>query len=105
MLKISDYEPIVGKDIIDELRLMSKKLHRKKIQCLNSTKSGGGVAEILTRLIPLLNDLEVNATWDIITADADYFTVPKAFHQAQVYFYRGRRPEKYQDIRRYRIHP
>jgi len=79
-MKISDYEKIVGTEVIHELKLISKKLKRRKIQCLNSTKVGGGVAEILSRLIPLLNDLGIDATWDVIKADADYFNITKAFH-------------------------
>ena len=81
-MRIADYEGIVGKDIIDELKLISKKLKKKKIQCINSTKVGGGVVEILSRLIPLLNDLGIDATWDVINADPDYFNVTKAFHNA-----------------------
>lgn len=81
-MRIADYESIVGKDIIDELKLISKKLKGKKIQCINSTKAGGGVAEILSRLIPLLNDLGIDAKWDVITAGPDYFNVTKAFHNA-----------------------
>jgi len=81
-MKITDYEKIVGKGIIDELSLLSKKLKKKKIQCINSTKVGGGVAEILSRLIPLLNDLGIAATWDVIEADLEYFNVTKAFHNA-----------------------
>ena len=79
---VSDYEKIVGKEIIHELQLISLKLKKKKIQCINSTKTGGGVAEILSRLIPLLNDLEIDATWDVIKAEADYFNVTKAFHNS-----------------------
>ena len=82
MPKITDYESIVGRDIIYELELISKKLKNKKIQCINSTRAGGGVAEILSRVIPLLNDLGINATWDVITADPDYYNVTKAFHNA-----------------------
>jgi len=81
-IKVSDYEKIVGKEIIYELKLLSRKLKKRKIQCINSTKVGGGVAEILSRLIPLLNDLGIDATWDVIKADADYFNVTKAFHNA-----------------------
>lgn len=81
-MKITDYESIVGKDIIHELVLISKKLKKKKIQCINSTKTGGGVAEILSRLIPLLNDLGIDARWDTIRATPDYFNVTKAFHNA-----------------------
>ena len=81
-MTISKYEKIVGKDVIYELKLISRKLKKKKIQCINSTKAGGGVAEILSRLIPLLNDLGINATWDVIAAEADYFNVTKTFHNA-----------------------
>jgi len=81
-MRIADYESIVGKDIIYELGLISKKLRKKKVQCINSTKLGGGVAEILSRIIPLLCDLGIDATWDIIEADPDYFNATKAFHNA-----------------------
>lgn len=79
-MKISDYEKIVGKDIIYELELIAKKLKKRKIQCINSTKARGGVAEILSWLIPLLNDLGIDARWDAIKADVEYFNVAKAFH-------------------------
>ncbi len=81
-MRITDYEKIVGKDMVDEIRLISKKLKGKKVQCINSTKVGGGVAEILSRLIPLMQDLGVNATWDVINADPDFYNVTKAFHNA-----------------------
>ncbi|MCQ9207449.1 MAG: glycosyltransferase [Omnitrophica bacterium] len=79
-MKISDYEKIVGSETIHELTLISRKLARRKIQCINSTRVGGGVAEILTSIIPLLNDLGINATWDVINADPSYYNVTKAFH-------------------------
>ena len=79
-MKISDYEKVVGRDSVHELMLISKKLKKRKIQCINSTRVGGGVAEILSRLIPLLRDLGIDATWDVIKADPDYYNVTKAFH-------------------------
>ena len=81
-VRISSYEKIVGKHRIDELKLLAKKLKGKVIQNINSTKTGGGVAEILNRLVPLLNELGVDARWDVIKAEANYFNVTKAFHNA-----------------------
>jgi len=49
---------------------------------VNSTAMGGGVAEMLNRLIPLLNELEVTTHWDVITGGNDFFEVTKAFHNA-----------------------
>jgi trehalose synthase len=43
---------------------------------------GGGVAEILTRMIPLLGELGVEASWDVIKGNQEFFNVTKAFHNA-----------------------
>ena len=63
-MKLSDYEPIVGKSVIEELRSLGRRLRGKVVCNINSTKVGGGVAEILQRLNPFLN--EHNATLLII---------------------------------------
>ncbi len=80
--KIDDYQPIVGKSVIDELKLIGGYLSGKKIQNINSTFSGGGVAEILNRMVPLLNQLGLDARWDVIEGDSAFFDVTKKFHNA-----------------------
>ncbi|HEY5615577.1 MAG TPA: glycosyltransferase [Bacteroidota bacterium] len=80
MVKLEDYIPIVGASTVDELRLLAKHLEQKKIQNINSTAVGGGVAEILTRMIPLLNQMGVQARWDVIKGDEKFFAVTKKFH-------------------------
>ena len=80
--KIQDYESIVGKNAIEELRALASKLAGKVIQNVNSTFSGGGVAEILSRMVPLLNQLGVDARWDVIQGTEEFFEVTKKFHNA-----------------------
>jgi trehalose synthase len=80
--KIEEYQPIVGQNVIDELRLLGNHLSGKKIQNINSTFSGGGVAEILSRLVPLANQLGIDVRWDVIQGDDDFFDVTKKFHNA-----------------------
>ncbi len=80
MLQLEQYIPIVGKPTIDELFLLAKHLEGKSIQNINSTAVGGGVAEILTRMIPLLNQLGVQARWDVIKGDEKFFVVTKKIH-------------------------
>lgn len=82
MAKIQDYEPIVGKDTLDELHMLADRLSGKVIQNINSTFTGGGVAEILARLVPLLNQLGVDARWNIIQGNDAFFDVTKRFHNA-----------------------
>lgn len=82
MAKLSEYTEIVGQPILDDLRLISQKLHGKVIQNINSTAVGGGVAEILTRMIPLLKELGVDARWDVIKGGKQFFEVTKKIHNA-----------------------
>lgn len=82
MAKIEDYIPIVGKPVIDDLRLLGQRLTGKVVQNINSTSMGGGVAEILNCMIPLLKELGVDARWDVIKGGEQFFEVTKKFHNA-----------------------
>ena len=82
MPKITDYEPIVGSHTIEELRILAGKLQGKVIQNINSTAVGGGVAEILNRMVPLLQELGVDARWDFIKGGESFFNATKKFHNA-----------------------
>jgi len=80
--RLDDYEPIVGRPELDELRFLAQRLRGKTVKMVNSTAVGGGVAEILNRLIPLMNELEVPTKWEVITGGNDFFEVTKGFHNA-----------------------
>jgi trehalose synthase len=81
-VRLRDYEEVVGPEVIEDLRVLADHVRHKSMQNINSTPVGGGVAEILTRMIPLLHELEVKATWDVIKGDEAFFNVTKAFHNA-----------------------
>ena len=80
MIRIEDYAALIGQPPIDELHLLAKHLEGKSIQNINSTAVGGGVAEILTRMVPLLNQLGVNARWDVIKGNEKFFVTTKKIH-------------------------
>ncbi|MEW6681146.1 MAG: glycosyltransferase [bacterium] len=82
MVKIEDYVPIVGQSTIDDLKLLADRLSGKIIQHINSTPVGGGVAEILNRMVPLLRELGVDTRWDVIKGGEQFFDVTKKFHNA-----------------------
>jgi trehalose synthase len=82
MASISDYIPIVGQGTIDELFLLAERLQGTVVQNINSTAVGGGVAEILTRMIPLLKEIGVNARWDVIKGNEKFFAITKDMHNA-----------------------
>lgn len=89
MAKIEEYVPLVGQAVIDDLRLLGARLQGRLVQHINSTPVGGGVAEILNRMIPLLRELGVEAKWDVIKGGQQFFEVTKKFHNAL----HGRREE------------
>jgi trehalose synthase len=72
----------VGRGTIEELRLLAAKLSGKVVQNINSTFVGGGVAEILSHMVPLLGQLDVDARWNVIKGDDEFFRVTKKFHNA-----------------------
>jgi trehalose synthase len=80
--RLDDYRAIVGQSHLDTLRFLAKEVHGKTIKMVNSTAVGGGVAEMLNRMVPLLSELEVPTHWDVITGGNDFFEVTKAFHNA-----------------------
>ncbi len=82
MNKLEAFREIVGETIIEELYLLAERLSGKVIQNINSTFVGGGVAEILCNIVPLLNDLGVDARWDVIKGDEKFFQITKKMHNA-----------------------
>ncbi|MBP7836345.1 MAG: glycosyltransferase [Candidatus Omnitrophica bacterium] len=82
MAKIEEYIPLVGQSVIDELGLLSQRIKGKVIQHINSTPVGGGVAEILNRMVPLLKELGVDTQWEVIKGGEQFFAVTKKFHNA-----------------------
>ncbi len=82
MSLLDPYVPIVGEQVVDELRLLGEHLKGRVMRHINSTAVGGGVAEILTRMIPYFKELGVDARWDVIKGDNDFYAVTKKMHNA-----------------------
>lgn len=80
--RLEDYTPIIGPGEVAELREVARRLQGRRVKMVNSTAVGGGVAEILTRLVPLFEDAGVPTRWDVITGGEMFFQVTKAFHNA-----------------------
>jgi len=81
-IPLDDYAALLGQGEIDELRVLAKPLRGRSIEMINSTAVGGGVAEILNRLLPLAEELELNMRWDVMTGGDDFYGVTKSFHNA-----------------------
>jgi trehalose synthase len=79
---VENYRRMVGAALIDEIDVLVRELHGVRVCHVNSTGFGGGVAELLSRLVPLARALGINADWRLIQGTPDFFSVTKAFHNA-----------------------
>lgn len=82
MPNIEDYAAIVAQDTINELFSLAEGSQGKILQNINSTYVGGGVAEILSRMLPLFKQLGVDIRWDVIKGDDRFFGITKKFHNS-----------------------
>jgi trehalose synthase len=80
MTSIQDYVPVTGEDVIDRLYELARPLRGMKVVHVNSTYVGGGVAEILSKLVPLQKDLGLDVRWEVIRGEERFFQVTKSFH-------------------------
>ena len=81
-MMISAYKGIAPKGDILLLQKLGDILNKKKFLHVNSTREGGGVAEILHRMIPIFKELGIKARWDVIDGDARFFDITKKIHNA-----------------------
>ena len=77
---LNDYIDIIGKEEIDSIKKLAFLLKGKKVVHINATSFGGGVAEILSALVPLMKDIGIDAEWQVIQGSDDFFNVTKAIH-------------------------
>lgn len=79
---ISQYSGIAPKGDLVLLQKLGEKLRDRSFLHINSTRAGGGVAEILHRMIPILKEIGISARWEVIGGDERFFDITKKIHNA-----------------------
>jgi len=82
VVSLNDYAPIVGHEVIGQLKRLSEAMAHRRFVHINSTRTGGGVAEILNQAVPLLNQLGIKTQWEVMLGDPFFFEITKAMHNA-----------------------
>lgn len=77
---LEKYEPLVGSASVRQLLLLGKQLSGLRLVHVNSTREGGGVAEILNWMLPLMSDLGIEASWEVITGPPRFYEITKSIH-------------------------
>jgi trehalose synthase len=79
---LADYTHIFGRDQIAEIRELAEPLKGLRVAHISATAFGGGVAEILYTLVPLMKDVGLDVEWQIIYGREEFFNATKVMHNA-----------------------
>jgi trehalose synthase len=79
---LEQYREAVLPGVVEALREDVRALNGASVLHVNATAYGGGVAEILASMVPLMRDLGLEADWKVISGTDEFFGVTKAMHNA-----------------------
>jgi trehalose synthase len=77
---LEHYRPFIGDERLNEIRRLAERLQGARVLHFSSTAFGGGVAELLNTLVPLMQDVGLQADWQVMHGADEFFTVTKAIH-------------------------
>ncbi len=77
---LEQYSAVVGNEVVAHLRQLVAPIKGMTVVHVNSTREGGGVAEILLKMIPLMEALGLRTRWEIIEGKSLFYDCTKAFH-------------------------
>jgi trehalose synthase len=79
---LADYATIASRGLMDQIRALAEPLAGRRVLHLSATAFGGGVAEILYTLVPLMRDAGLETEWHVIHGQDEFFDVTKTIHNA-----------------------
>ncbi len=79
---LADYQSVVARNLVEEIRELADSLKGVRVLHVNATSFGGGVAEILYTLVPLMRDIGLDTDWRVIMAPQEFYEATKFMHNA-----------------------
>lgn len=100
---LADYHSIVSRELMAEIRELASTVQGVRVCHVNATSFGGGVAEILYSLVPLMTDVGLQADWKVMFGREEFFNVTKAMHNALQGDERGISEDEQRIFERYNV--
>ena len=79
---LADYTHLAGRGVVDEIRELAESLKGKRVLHISATAFGGGVSEILYTIVPLMRDVGLEASWQVIMGREEFFNATKLLHNS-----------------------
>ncbi len=79
---LDKYEKVIGVDGVERLRELARPFAGARVLHVNATSYGGGVAELLSTLVPLMQGVGMDAHWHVMYGSDEFFNVTKSMHNA-----------------------
>ena len=80
--RLEDYREVAPRGTIELLGRLAERLRGRRFLHVNASRYGGGSAEILSRLVPMLQDLGIDAAWEVIVGDPDFYATVRTLELA-----------------------
>jgi trehalose synthase len=78
--RADDYREAAGDEAVERLHEAAHPLKGARLIHVSSTSFGGGVAELMPTQVALLQDLGIDAEWQLIDGSEEFFNVTKLVH-------------------------
>ena len=79
---LADYTHLAGRGLVDEIRGLASGLQGKRVLYVSATAFGGGVSEILYTIVPLMRDVGLECSWQVIMGREEFFNATKLLHNS-----------------------
>jgi len=79
-ITLESYRDVAPEGVVDLIYHLAEQLKDKTMLHVNSTRYGGGVAEMLHQLIPLFNELNIDTRWEVLEGTPLFYQTTKTFH-------------------------
>ena len=71
--RLEAYRNIAPRGTLELLLRLAERLRGRRFVHVNTSRFGGGSAELLNRIVPMLQDLGIDASWEVIVGTPDFY--------------------------------
>jgi len=82
VIKIDDYRAVAPPGAVDVILRLAERVQGRRFLHLTGGRFGGGAAEMLRTMVPILADLGLDAGWEITGGDPAFYATGRALQQA-----------------------